>query len=414
MLLGGMNKVFIQTYGCQMNVADSEEMFAHLAARGAVLTDKLDEADTVLINTCTVRDHAEHRAVSFLGRLSAWKKEKPGRVIIFAGCAAQRLGKALQKKYPFLDILSGAKDIELFSETLDKSGLFGTPGESIQPSTPNLTGYVTIMRGCNFACSYCIVPSVRGPIKCLPVEDILRDVARKTAAGAKEIMLLGQTVNAYQEGTVSFADLLNRVSEVPGVERVRFTSPHPIFFTPEFLNAVKDNPKIARHVHLPVQSGSSKVLQEMKRGYTREVFLEKIQALKSCGFNISTDIIVGFPTETEADFQQTLTLVDEVQFFIAYCYKYSPRQGTPAAQMELLSENILEERLDILLNKVRGLSEAAYQSQVGSVQEVLMETETKGRSSENFWVKTKNTYPTGSLVRTKIERAEGTLLFARD
>ncbi len=397
-----------------MNVADSEEMFAHLAARGAVLTDKLDEADTVLINTCTVRDHAEHRAVSFLGRLSAWKKEKPGRVIIFAGCAAQRLGKALQKKYPFLDILSGAKDIELFSETLDKSGLFGMPGESIQPSTPNLTGYVTIMRGCNFACSYCIVPSVRGPIKCLPVEDILRDVARKTAAGAKEIMLLGQTVNAYQEGTVSFADLLNRVSEVPGVERVRFTSPHPIFFTPEFLNAVKDNPKIARHVHLPVQSGSSKVLQEMKRGYTREVFLEKIQALKSCGFNISTDIIVGFPTETEADFQQTLTLVDEVQFFIAYCYKYSPRQGTPAAQMELLSENILEERLDILLNKVRGLSEAAYQSQVGSVQEVLMETETKGRSSENFWVKTKNTYPTGSLVRTKIERAEGTLLFARD
>ncbi len=397
-----------------MNVADSEEMFAHLAARGAVLTDKLDEADTVLINTCTVRDHAEHRAVSFLGRLSAWKKEKPGRVIIFAGCAAQRLGKALQKKYPFLDILSGAKDIELFSETLDKSGLFGMPGESIQPSTPNLTGYVTIMRGCNFACSYCIVPSVRGPIKCLPVEDILRDVARKTAAGAKEIMLLGQTVNAYQEGTVSFADLLNRVSEVPGVERVRFTSPHPIFFTPEFLNAVKDNPKIARHVHLPVQSGSSKVLQEMKRGYTREVFLEKIQALKSCGFNISTDIIVGFPTETEADFQQTLTLVDKVQFFIAYCYKYSPRQGTPAAQMELLAENILEERLDILLNKVRGLSEAAYQSQIGSVQEVLMETETKGRSSENFWVKTKNTYPTGSLVRTKIERAEGTLLFARD
>ena len=414
MLLGGMNKVFIQTYGCQMNVADSEEMFAHLAARGAVLTDKLDEADTVLINTCTVRDHAEHRAVSFLGRLSAWKKEKPGRVIIFAGCAAQRLGKALQKKYPFLDILSGAKDIELFSETLDKSGLFGMPGESIQPSTPNLTGYVTIMRGCNFACSYCIVPSVRGPIKCLPVEDILRDVARKTAAGAKEIMLLGQTVNAYQEGTVSFADLLNRVSEVPGVERVRFTSPHPIFFTPEFLNAVKDNPKIARHVHLPVQSGSSKVLQEMKRGYTREVFLEKIQALKSCGFNISTDIIVGFPTETEADFQQTLTLVDKVQFFIAYCYKYSPRQGTPAAQMELLAENILEERLDILLNKVRGLSEAAYQSQIGSVQEVLMETETKGRSSENFWVKTKNTYPTGLLVRTKIERAEGTLLFARD
>ncbi len=409
-----MNKVFIQTYGCQMNVADSDEMFAHLAARGAVLTDNLDDADTVLINTCTVRDHAEHRAVSFLGRLNAWKKEKPGRVIIFAGCAAQRLGKSLQKKYPFLDILSGAKDIEHFSDTLNQSGLFGAPGASGQLPAPGITGYVTIMRGCNFACSYCIVPSVRGPIKCLDPQDILQEAARKAAAGAKEIMLLGQTVNAYQNGPVTFADLLNRVSEVPGVERVRFTSPHPIYFTPEFLNAVKANPKIARHVHLPVQSGSSKVLQEMKRGYTREIFLDKIRALRECGFNISTDIIVGFPTETEEDFKQTLTLVDEAKFFIAYCYKYSPRHGTPAAQMKQLPQKVLEERLDILLNKVRGLSDAAYLAQVGTVQEVLLETENKGRSSSNFWVKTKKSYPVGTIVRTEIEKADGTLLFARD
>lgn len=409
-----MNKVFIQTYGCQMNVADSDEMFAHLAARGAELTDKLEEADTVLINTCTVRDHAEHRAVSFLGRLAAWKKEKPGRVIIFAGCAAQRLGEALQKKYPFLDILSGAKGIEHFAQTLDKSGLFSHQDHPGQTPAPGLTGYVTIMRGCNFACTYCIVPSVRGPIKCLPVDDILQDAARKAAAGAKEIMLLGQTVNAYRDGDVSFADLLNRVSEVPGVERVRFTSPHPIYFTPQFLAAVKDNPKIARHIHLPVQSGSTKVLQEMKRGYTREVFLEKIHALRTCGFNISTDIIVGFPTETEEDFRQTLSLVDEAKFFIAYCYKYSPRQGTPAAEMKQLEQKVLEERLDILLNKVRGLSDAAYLTQVGTVQEVLMETSHKGRSSGNFWVKTSKAHPVGSLVRTEIERADGTLLFARD
>ncbi len=397
-----------------MNVADSDEMFAHLAARGAELTDKLEEADTVLINTCTVRDHAEHRAVSFLGRLAAWKKEKPGRVIIFAGCAAQRLGEALQKKYPFLDILSGAKGIEHFAQTLDKSGLFSHQDHPGQTPAPGLTGYVTIMRGCNFACTYCIVPSVRGPIKCLPVDDILQDAARKAAAGAKEIMLLGQTVNAYRDGDVSFADLLNRVSEVPGVERVRFTSPHPIYFTPQFLAAVKDNPKIARHIHLPVQSGSTKVLQEMKRGYTREVFLDKIHALRACGFNISTDIIVGFPTETEEDFRQTLSLVDEAKFFIAYCYKYSPRQGTPAAEMKQLEQKVLEERLDILLNKVRGLSDAAYLTQVGTVQEVLMETPHKGRSSGNFWVKTSKAHPVGSLVRTEIERADGTLLFARD
>ena len=409
-----MTKVFIQTYGCQMNVADSDEMFTHLAARGAEYTDQLDEADIVLVNTCTVRDHAEHRAVSFLGRLAAWKKERPHRVIIFAGCAAERLGAEIQKKYPFLDILSGAKDIEHFSDRLDASGLFAAPGRAGEAPAPGLTGYVTIMRGCDFACSYCIVPSVRGPVKCLSAENILKEAAQKAAAGAKEIMLLGQTVNAYRDGQTSFADLLNRVSEVPGVERVRFTSPHPIYFTPAFLEAVKNNPKIARNVHLPVQSGSTKVLQEMKRGYTREIFLDKVRALKACGFTISTDIIVGFPTETEEDFRQTLSLVDEAEFFAAYCFKYSPRRGTPAAQMKLLDKKVLEERLDILLNRVRGLSDAAYQTQVGTVKEVLLESENKGRSSENFLVKTHKSYPVGSIVRTEIEKADGTLLFARD
>ncbi len=397
-----------------MNLADSEEMFAQLAARGFCATENLEEADAVLINTCTVRDHAEHRAVSFLGRLGSWKKEKPNRRIIFTGCAAQRLGKQLKKQFPFLDILSGAKEIEQFGDTLDQSGFFPSQGPQGEPLQPGLTGYVTIMRGCNFACTYCIVPTVRGPIKCLSHEHILEEVRHKAANGAKEIMLLGQTVNAYTDGAVSFADLLNKTSEIPGVQRVRFTSPHPIYFTPAFLNAIKDNPKIARHVHLPSQSGSSKVLAEMKRGYTREILLEKIQALKEVGFQISTDLIVGFPTETEEDFAQTLSLVDAAGFSTAYCYKYSPRPGTPAAQMKLLNQNILEQRLDILLNKVRGLAQAAYQAQVGTVQEVLMESQTKGRSSGSFWVKTRKTYSVGSVVRVEIEKADETLLFARD
>ena len=270
------------------------------------------------------------------------------------------------------------------------------------------------MRGCNFACTYCIVPTVRGPIKCLPQEEILEAVRRKTAQGAKEIMLLGQTVNAYADGQTTFADLLNRVSEVPGIERVRFTSPHPIYFTPAFLEAVKDNPKIARHVHLPAQSGSTKVLAEMKRGYTRETLLEKIRALKAIGMNISTDLIVGFPTETQEDFEQTLTLVEEAGFSAAFCYKYSPRQGTPAALMKLHTDKVLEERLEILLNRVRGLSERAYQGQISTVQEVLMEGTNKGRSSGNFWVKTNKDYPVGSIVKVNIEKADGTLLFARD
>ena len=406
-------KVFIQTYGCQMNEADSEEMFLHLSARGAVRTDNLDEADAVLINTCTVRDHAEHRALSFLGRLCKWKRQNPQRIIIFAGCAAERLGKSVQKRYPHLNITAGAKGIEHFSDTLDKSALFPKAGQTAQASS-GLSAYVTIMRGCNFNCTYCIVPSVRGPVKCLPAADILAEAKRKAQSGAKEITLLGQTVNAYQEGTVSFADLLNRVSEIPGVERVRFTSPHPIYFTPDFLKGVKDNPKIARHVHLPVQSGSTRVLQDMKRGYTREIFLEKVHSLQTCGFEISTDIIVGFPTETEQDFQDTLTLVDQARFMAAYCFKYSPRQGTPAAQMQLLPQNILEERLDMLLNKVRGLAEAAYQRQVGTTQQVLMETPAKGRSSSNFWVQMPIAYEVGSVVSCKIDKAEETLLFARN
>lgn len=396
-----------------MNFADSDEMFLHLSARGAVLTDKLDEADAVLINTCTVRDHAEHRAISFLGRLMKWKRQNPKRIIIFAGCAAERLGKKLQKRYPFLDIVSGAKSIEDFPHTLDASGLLSAP--TADPARPSaLSAYATIMRGCDFKCTYCIVPSVRGGVKCLPVETILEDVKNKAALGAKEITLLGQTVNAYRYEDITFAQLLDRVSNVPGIERVRFTSPHPLYFTPDFFEVVARNPKIARHTHIPVQSGSNKVLAEMKRGYTRELFLEKIHALKECGFSVSTDIIVGFPTETEEDFEQTLSLVEEAGFMAAYCFKYSPRQGTIAAQMKLLSQNVLEKRLAILLNKVRGLADASYQTQVGTSQEVLVEQPGKGRTSNNYWANISQTHPVGSVVKVVVEKADGTLLFARD
>ena len=408
-----MKKLFIQTYGCQMNLADSEEMAAHLLLRGYALTDNLDEADLALVNTCTVRDHAEHRALSFLGRLRQWKREKEGRHIIFAGCAAQRLGEKLKKTFPYLDLVSGAREIDHFASLLDNSGLFSAAqGGEAQPH--GITGYVTIMRGCDFACTYCIVPSVRGPVHCLPSADILAQAAQKAHSGCPEIMLLGQTVNAWKEDGKTFADLLNEVSDLPGVQRVRFVSPHPAFITPQFLAAVENNPKIARHIHLPVQSGSTKVLREMKRGYTRETLLEKIDALKERGFALSTDLIVGFPTETEADFEETLSLVQRAGFSAAYCFKYSPRQGTPAAQMKLLPEKILEERLDILLNKVKGLAEAAYAAQVGKEKEVLMESPNKGRTSDNFWAQTQKSYTIGTVVRSRIASAEDTLLMTRD
>jgi len=396
-----------------MNLADSEEMAAHLLTRGYTQTDCLEEADLAIINTCTVRDHAEHRAVSFLGRLRQWKREKSGRRIIFAGCAAQRLGNKLKKIFPYLDLVSGAKEIDQFATLLDRSGLFPTaPGGTL--STQGITGYVTIMRGCDFACSYCIVPSVRGPVQCLPSQIILEQVRQKAAQGYPEITLLGQTVNAWQEKNKTFADLLNEVSAIDGVKRVRFVSPHPIFVTPVFLDKIKQNKKIARHIHLPAQSGSSKVLQEMKRGYTREILLEKIFALKELGFSISTDLIVGFPTETEADFEQTLTLVEEAGFSTAYCFKYSPRQGTLAAQMPLLCEKILEQRLDILLNRVKGLAQQSYQQQVGHPVQVLMETPNKGRSSNNFWVQTQKNYTIGTIVESEVLQAADTLLIVRD
>lgn len=396
-----------------MNLADSEEMAAHLLMRGYALTEKLDDADLVLVNTCTVRDHAEHRALSFLGRLRQWKREKEGRHIIFAGCAAQRLGKKLQKTFPYLDLVSGAREIDSFASLLDKSGLFPTGNGSPAAST-GLTGYVTIMRGCDFACSYCIVPSVRGPVHCLPSKDVLAHAAQKAREGCPEIMLLGQTVNAWKEKGKTFADLLNEVSALDGVQRIRFVSPHPAFITPQFLAAVEHNPKIARHIHLPAQSGSSKVLREMKRGYDRETLLEKIDALKARGFAVSTDLIVGFPTETEEDFEETLSLVQRAGFSAAYCFKYSPREGTPAAKMQLLPEKILEKRLGILLNMVKGLAQAAYTAQVGKEKEVLMETPNKGRTSDNFWAQTKKSYTIGTMVRSEIYAAEDTLLLARD
>ena len=396
-----------------MNLADSEEMSAHLIQRGYTPTEKLDEADLVLINTCTVRDHAEHRALSFLGRLRQWKRDKSGRRIIFAGCAAQRLGNKLKKIFPFLDLVSGAREIDQFAHLLDQNG-FSIATNTSFTSTQGVTGYVTIMRGCDFACSYCIVPAVRGPVKCLPAAEILHHAAEKAASGYPEIMLLGQTVNAWHENTKTFADLLNEVSALPGVQRVRFVSPHPAFITPQFLDAIANNPKIAKHIHLPVQSGSTKVLKEMKRGYTREIVLEKIAALKKIGFAISTDLIVGFPTETNADFEQTLSLVEQAGFSAAYCFKYSPRQGTPAAEMKLLDEKILEQRLDILLNKVKGLAEATYQQQVGKQVQVLMETSHKGRTSENLWLQTQKSYTIGSMIQSEVMATEGTLLLTRD
>lgn len=408
-----MKKVYLQTFGCQMNEADSQEMMLALAAKGCMQTDSLEAADIVLINTCTIREHAEHKALSYLGRLAKWKAAKENRKIIFTGCAAQRLGAAVKKKFPHTDIVNGAKNIDNFAGVIESQNLFETEEDTAVPiKNKNPIALVNIMRGCSCKCSYCIVPYVRGEAYSLDPKNILAQVKNALEAGAKEIVLLGQTVNAYNYKGLSFSKLLREICAFDKLERLRYLSPHPMFINEEFLQTLKDCPKIARHIHLPIQSGSTRILADMKRNYTREELLAKLKALKEVGLEISTDIIVGYPKETEQDFEETLTLCKEVQFNAAYCFKFSPRKGTPAALMGELDQKTVEKRLDILLNEIKHSSKAAYARQKGTKQQVLMETPINGRTSTNFWVRTKEKYPVGTVAELQIKGSKDTILLA--
>lgn len=408
-----MKKVYLQTFGCQMNEADSEEMMLTLAAKGCTQTDVLKEADIVLVNTCTIREHAEHKALSYLGRLAKWKAEKADRKIIFTGCAAQRLGQKIKKKFPHTDIVNGAKNIDNFATVIEKENLLEQKENFIKTSqNKSPIALVNIMRGCSCKCSYCIVPYVRGEAYSLDPQNILEQVNFALEGGAKEIVLLGQTVNAYSYKGFSFSKLLREVCSFDKLARLRYLSPHPMFINDEFLQTLKDCPKIARHIHLPIQSGSTRILADMKRNYTRQELLAKLKALKEIGIEVSTDIIVGYPKETEEDFNETLTLCKEAQFSAAYCFKFSPRKGTPAALFEELDQKIVEKRLDILLNEIKKSSKAAYKRQEGTRQQVLMEAPTNGRTSNNFWVRTKTKYPVGAIVDLQIKESKDTILLA--
>ena len=394
-----------------MNEADSEEMLLHLFGFGYQKTSVLNEADLVLINTCTIRDHAEHRALSYLGRLAKWKAEKQGRKIIFAGCAAERLGKKVQKRFPQADIICGAKSLDKFPSILENSSLFKpikTAG-NIKEDTKKITGQVSIMRGCSCKCAYCIVPYVRGEASSIAPEIILENCVTK-AKNHPEIMLLGQTVNAYNYKGFTFAKLLEEVCKIPEVKRVRFLSPHPVFIKEDFYKVVQDNKKIARHLHLPLQSGSSKVLKDMKRLYTAEEYFQIIKNLKELDFLISTDIIVGYPTETEEDFKQTLDLVKKCNFSFAYFFKFSPRAGTPAAELKEISQEIVENRLNILLNEIRECSAVAYKSRIGKTEEILFETKNSGRTSGNLWYRTTTAEQPGTVKEILIKDSNGKIL----
>ncbi len=415
-------KLHTITYGCQMSVADGEEMSVPLLRRGYTPTPDLDAADAVLLNTCTVRQHAEDKALSLIGRLRLWKEERPDRLLIVAGCAAERIAPWLTRRFPHIDLIAGAKSIEQFPELLDAAleRRFDSPLKNIEDESSRAdaveggTAYLTIIRGCNYSCTYCIVPSVRGREIHRPFVTLLEEARERAKAGAVEMMLLGQTVNAYKDATGrDFADLLRAIQEVEGIERIRFTSPHPFYLTEKLMRAMAECPKIAPHLHLPAQSGSDKILKAMRRNYTRKMFLERTRRLREFvpDLALSTDLIVGFPGETEEDFAKTMSFVDEADFCAAYCYKFSPRGTTEAAAMtDTVPREVSEDRLDRLLNKTLDRTGKHLKALLGKPVKILLADETDGRTQYHFKARLDSPGRPGSIVEAVATGATRTAL----
>jgi len=384
-----MPRIYIETYGCQMNVADSELMFGVLGREGYVRTDDPTQADVLLVNTCAVRDHAEQRVLSRLGELKQYKRR--GDVLGVVGCMAQRLGERLLARVPQVDLVIGpdgyrglpeliarARGGERAAEVEFKSWEHYEDVPPVRASP--VSAFVTVQRGCDYRCTFCIVPMTRGPERSRKLGDVVREVERLAAGGTTEVTLLGQTVNSYADGEHDFADLLRAVGAVPGLRRLRFTSPYPTDFTDRVLAALAETPVVCEHVHLPVQSGSSRVLKRMLRRYDRARYLDVVAALRRAvpGIALTTDIIVGFPGETEDEFSETISLVAEVGYDDAFTFKYSPRDGTPATRMRGgVPDDVAGERLERLIAAVRGGARRRNVGLVGSAHEVLVEGKAK-------------------------------------
>ncbi|MDW7980505.1 MAG: tRNA (N6-isopentenyl adenosine(37)-C2)-methylthiotransferase MiaB [Verrucomicrobiales bacterium] len=400
-----MPSVYIKTYGCQMNVRDSEALAAQLVARGYSLAPDENTADVVLLNTCSVRDTAEQKALGKMAALVAERKRSRANIVLgFLGCMAQSRGESLLGKLPEVDLVVGTQRLhrvpeylaallsgqrqkvvdiaeEPGSEAYIREHLLGANGRK------TVTAYVSIMQGCNLSCSFCIVPQTRGRERSRSIADIVAECRELAAHGVKEVTLLGQTVTSYGRGVVPvrdgkspFVQLLEAIHEIEGLERIRFTAPHPRGFGPDLIEAFARLPKLCEGVHIPVQSGSNRVLKLMRRGYTREQFLDVVAALRRVrpAMGICTDFIVGFPGETDEDFEQTLELVRLVQFDQAFIFKYSPRKDTPAAAMPgQVPAHVRAERHARLLQLMNEVGGARYRACVGRRMQVLVEGPSK-------------------------------------
>ncbi|RLC22902.1 MAG: tRNA (N6-isopentenyl adenosine(37)-C2)-methylthiotransferase MiaB [Deltaproteobacteria bacterium] len=436
---------YIHTIGCQMNVYDSEKLAAILNDYGYEKTDDLDKADIVVCNTCSIRHKAEEKAFSFLGRFARIKKQKPHLITVMAGCVAQQEGKKAFKRVPHLNIVLGTQAFSRFGQLIEtvqsgKERVVDIAGsQKIYEALPDtsaafgcdenkISRFVTIMQGCENFCTYCVVPYVRGKERSRKPESIVEEINCLAKSGVKEITLLGQNVNSYgqKEGGISFPQLLSKINDINGIHRIRFATSHPKDLSMDLIYAIRDLEKVCNHLHLPVQSGSNKVLKKMNRGYTREKYINRISDLKKhCPqIALSTDIIVGFPSESKDDFNDTMNLLHEIEFDSIFAFAYSDRSSAPAAKFsDQIDERQKRDRLNALLQLQERVTQKKNNELIGSIIKVLVEGKSikkrdgfeqnsknmkqmAGRSESNKIVHFPSEHDTiGDMIKIKIEDA---------
>ncbi len=385
---------WVETYGCQMNVSDSELMEGVLASGGFTRVAAPEDADVILVNTCAIREHAEQRVLGRVAELNRVKKTRPGALIGVCGCMAQRLGAQLIERAHYVDMVIGPDAYRSLPQLIDRaSGAAGgvidvelRSGENYEGlelrRRSKVSAWIPIQRGCNYRCTFCIVPHTRGPEKNREPQAVLQEIEELAGEGITEFTLLGQTVNSYRHDGWDFPKLLRAIARTPGVRRVRFTSPHPNDLNDALVDVMAEEETVCPHLHLPVQSGSNRVLKRMARRYTREEYLGKVEMLREVipAIALSTDIIVGFPGEDEADFESTLDLVTTVRYDEAFTFRYSPRDGTPSTRMQedwLVPDHVAQARLEKLIALVREIATEKNLAEVGKVYEVLVEKQAR-------------------------------------
>ena len=438
-------KAFIKTYGCQMNERDSDALASDLVNAGYTIVSREEDADLLVFNTCSVRDAAERKAKGKIGFMRKLKNKNPELIIGVVGCMAQRMGNSLLEELPHLDFVLGTGQLHTLVDTVNKVKLDRTRLALTEPSPDVLTGLaghydrswsgqIAITRGCNRFCSYCIVPYVRGRELSREKDDIIAEAKMLAANGTREILLLGQNVAAYGlNGDIRppapdhspFADLLAELEEIPELLRIRFTSPYPSYFNRKLIDTIARSEKICHNIHLPLQSGSNRILQAMNRQYTNESYREKVAELKAAikDLTLSTDVIVGFPGETDEDFALTRVLMNDVGFEQSYIFKYSPRPGAKSASMEdSVPESVKEERNQILLNDLAERVVVKLNNMVGKTVTVLAEGVSArnelrwtGRTDNNIVVhfEPDDSVQTGTLRKVEITRAGSVTLFGK-